>query len=211
MEAQLQGMLTAMGLGFFAGVLTEAIGWVLVYRDPAFRRVHFESLRLWRQIQLQEDEGFQPQALADKKGKKEAKKMKMAVKGTSSALEKEFQKKSRAANALRTKGNMATGLLFMLLMPVAYGLFESVAVGRLPFTPISFVRYVTATNLPSTAAPEDCAATFFFTLCLMLTRSNVQRFLSFAQPGGLAGQGMLNANGGNSIGGASGWSLSPPS
>lgn len=81
-------------------------------------------------------------------------------------------------------------IVLVIVFGLLNSLFEGKSVAKLPFAPIPFIQKMSHRGL-SGDDPTDCAMVFFYFLCSMSIRSNLQKFLGFAPPRGAAGAGLF--------------------
>ena len=94
-------------------------------------------------------------------------------------VEKELGRENRDMAVLRMKSSVAAGMAHALVFSYIYNKYDGQAVARLPFEPFSFVRHLSHRNLPGSDFCE-CSVVFFYMLCSLCLRPNLQRALGFA-------------------------------
>ncbi|SBS84946.1 conserved Plasmodium protein, unknown function [Plasmodium ovale curtisi] len=151
--------------------------WIFVYRNEKFITLNEELKVLYEQVQKEKEDGLLSKidnSNLKKKGKKKA------------TSEEIYMEKTKAMTALKTKSNIITGLIFMSMMPLLFSLFEGLTIGILPFRPIFPFTLITHTGLQEKNL-YHCSSTFIYTLTLMLTRQNIQKYFGYAPPSGMFG------------------------
>lgn len=162
-----------LGIAVCCGVVSEVLSWVFVYRNEKFQMLNRELKVLYEKMQKEKEEGLIAK-LSQKKGRKKI---------SSKEL---YMQKTKEMNMLKAKSNVITGLIFMSMMPILFSLFEGVSVAILPFKPIFPFTLLTHSGLHEKSM-YHCSSTFIYTIALMLTRQNIQKFLGYAPPGGMFG------------------------
>lgn len=155
------------------GIFSEILSWVFVYRNEKFQLLSKELKVLYEKVQREKEERLIIK-LSQKKGK---------GKVTNKEI---YMQKTKEMNMLKTKCNIITGFFFLAMMPVLFNLFEGVSVAILPFKPCFPFTLLTQSGLHSESI-YHCSSTFIYTIMLMLTRQNIQKFLGYAPPGGMFG------------------------
>lgn len=155
------------------GIVSEFLSWLLVYRTDKFQVLHKELKVLYEKVQKEKEEGLLSK-LSQKKGKRRISNKEL------------YMQKTKEMNMSKTKSNLITGLIFMTMMPLLFNLFEGVSVAILPFKPIFPFTLLTHSGL-QTKSTYHCSSTFIYTVVLMLTRQNIQKYLGYAPPGGMFG------------------------
>ncbi|SOV24655.1 conserved protein, unknown function [Plasmodium sp. DRC-Itaito] len=163
-----------MGLAVGCGVFSEFLSWLFVYRNEKFKKLNEEVKVLYEEVQKEKEDG-----LLSKIDKKKDKKKKATA-------EELYIEKTKEMTTLKTKSNFITGLIFMCVMPVLFSLFEGLTIAVLPFKPIFPFTLLTRTGLQSKNL-YHCSSTFIYTLTLMLTRQNIQKYFGYAPPAGMFG------------------------
>lgn len=161
-------ILIAVGCGMFS----EFLSWIFVYRHEKFLALNEELKVLYEKVQREKEEGY-INKIYQKKGKK-------------ISAEETYIQKTKQMTSLKTKANLITGFIFMGMMPILFSLFEGLTIAILPFKPIFPISLITHTGIQG-RGPYDCSSTFIYTLTLMLTRQNIQKFFGYAPPSGMFG------------------------
>lgn len=101
-------------------------------------------------------------------------------------IEKELQMENRDLAFMRMRVSVATGVFQMLAFSYMYNKFDGHAVARLPFEPFGFIRHLSHRNLPGEDY-HDCSVVFFYMLCSMSIKPNLQKLLGVAPSGSAPG------------------------
>ena len=94
-------------------------------------------------------------------------------------IEKELAHENRDMAVLRMKSSMAAGISHAMVFSYIYNKYDGQSVARLPFEPFTFIRQISHRNVPGNDYCE-CSVVFFYMLCSLCLRPNLQRALGFA-------------------------------
>lgn len=161
-------MFAVLLLTIFTGIVSELLTFFLVYKRTEYRKLNAEISKLQRKSQHHN----QRSGMIHKRDK-------------ANFIDKEYQRKSRQLSAMRSKANMLTGVIFMIVTPFMYNMFEGVVMAKLPFQPIVPFRYLTHSSLNKNQSEgtevdyTDCSFIFIYTFALMLTKQNTQKLLGY--------------------------------
>mmetsp|Transcript_12863 Transcript_12863/g.19466 ORF Transcript_12863/g.19466 Transcript_12863/m.19466 type:complete len:179 (+) Transcript_12863:83-619(+) len=143
--------------------LTEGLTWMFIYRTESYQTLKQQIDRMQRKVD-KDKEAKETNALLSSKALKKAEKNEEQLKALNSQL---------AFTKLKSFGAVA------MTMVVLYGLlgsiFEGVVVAHLPFEPFSLIRGLTHRNL-SGSVYTHCSFAFFYVLCSMCIKGNVQKY-----------------------------------
>ena len=161
---------------FGIALLSEVVSWYLVYRKEEFRRVVGQIERCNKLIEDKKLNSSNSAASSQT--------------STSKSNNKVSKKVGRAEDQLKSLTqqlmpfNMRVAMANMVVVLVAYqylnAMFEGVIVGRLPFTPFSFMTNITHRTLPGEDY-RDASAHLIFALTLMVVRTNMQKLMEHFQ------------------------------
>ncbi|KAI4837103.1 transmembrane and coiled-coil domain-containing protein 1 [Plasmodium brasilianum] len=165
-----------IGIAIGCGIFSEFLSWLFVYRNEKFIALNEELKVLYEQVQKEKEDGLLSKidTINKKKGKKKV------------TTEEIYMQKTKMMTTLKAKANIITGLIFMSMMPLLFSLFEGLTIAILPFKPIFPFTLITHTGLQGKNL-YHCSSTFIYTLTLMLTRQNIQKFFGYAPPSGIFG------------------------
>ncbi|CXI68294.1 conserved Plasmodium protein, unknown function [Plasmodium berghei] len=166
-----------IGIAVACGVFSEFLSWIFVYRNEKFIALNEELKSLYEQVQKEKEDGLLSKISVNNNKKKVKKK---------ATAEEIYTEKTKAMATLKTKSNIITGLIFLSIMPLLFSLFEGLTIAILPFRPIFPFTLITQTGLQGKNI-YHCSSTFIYTLILMLTRQNIQKFFGYAPPSGMFG------------------------
>ncbi|CRG93980.1 conserved protein, unknown function [Plasmodium gallinaceum] len=162
-----------IGIAIGCGIFSEFLSWLFVYRKDTFKSLNEEIKVLYEKVQKEKEDGLISK-LDQKKGKKKI------------STEEIYMQKTKMMTSLKTKSNVITGLIFMSMMPILFSLFEGLTIAILPFKPIFPFTLITHAGVQEKNL-YHCSSTFIYTLTLMLTRQNIQKFFGYAPPSGMFG------------------------
>ena len=108
-------------------------------------------------------------------------------------VEERLKNHNRDLSMVKMKSMFAIGFTFTALMGMFNSIFDGRVVAKLPFTPISWLHGLSHRNLRGDDF-TDCSFIFFYILCTMAIRQNVQKALGFAPSRAVskAGGGFFN-------------------
>jgi len=96
-------------------------------------------------------------------------------------IEETLKTASRELNFVKAKSMVAVGFTFIVLFGALTSSFDGKVVARLPFEPFQLFRGVSHRNLIGTDYYE-CSFLFFYILCGMGLRGNLQKLLGTTPP-----------------------------
>ena len=148
-------------------LLSEGISWILIYRTKRFKIIKNEIDSLNSKL---EDA---------RKRQKENKTKDPKLKKQISSLEDKLKIKSRDLYVMQLPSNFFLVLLFVSAYGFLSAIYDSYAVAKLPFEPLSVLTRMTHRGLPGDDYSE-CSMTFILILSSMAIRPNVKKYLGFA-------------------------------
>lgn len=167
--------LIILSISIASAFVCEGISWLLIYRTP-----NYKSLRSTIDRTSKKLETLKTSAPSTKKSKTKKK----------DRFETSLKESSRDLSFSKFKSGGVVAIVLIIVFGLLNSLFEGKAVAKLPFAPIPFIQKMSHRGL-SGDDPTDCAMVFFYFLCSMSIRSNLQKFLGFAPPRGAAGAGLF--------------------
>jgi len=142
----------------------EGLTWLLVYRTEKYQRLKTEVERQAKKIEKMKENAD----LSDVKNKKKLEKDEEKLKVT-----------NRDLSMVKMKSLFFIGITFTALLSMFNTIFEGRVVAHLPFWPVSWIQGISHRNL-SGEDYYECSFIFFYILCTMSIRQNVQKALGFA-------------------------------
>ena len=158
--------LEILGIAALGAIASEALSWLLVYRKPDYQRRTASIERATKKLEKEKE-------VPVKGGKNK----------NLARLEKELAVENRDLAMLRMKSSVAAGVAHLAVFSLIYSRYDGRPVARLPFEPFTFIRNVSHRNVPGDDFRE-CSAVFFYMLCSLCLRPNLQKALGFAPSAG---------------------------
>jgi len=149
-------ILATIGSSLFA----EAISWIMIYRTESYKNL-METI--------------------DKYSKKVEKNKDKTNNKKTARHEDTLKTASRELNFVKAKSIVAVGFTFIVLFGALTSSFDGKVVAKLPFEPFQFFRGVSHRNLIGNDYYE-CSFLFFYILCGMGLRGNLQKLLGTTPP-----------------------------
>lgn len=172
--------LLIVGISFVSAWVCEGISWLLIYRTASYKSLRSTIDRTSKKLENMKS-STPGSALATTK-KSKSKKM--------DRFESSLKESSRDLSMSKFKSGGVVALVLIVVFGILSSLFEGKAVAKLPFAPINLVQKMSHRGLPGDD-PTDCSMVFFYFLCSVSVRSNLQKFLGFAPPRGASAPGMF--------------------
>jgi len=160
-------VLEVVGIAVFGAAFCEAICYALIFRTDTYKRLTASIEKVSKRIEKKKE------ASEDVPSKQKARQQKI------DRIEKTLgpAEKSLAVIKMRVQlVNMATHIITLITVTNKY---HGIPVARLPFSPPGFMHSVTHRNLPGEDYAE-CSVVFFYMLCSLAFKPNLQRALGFA-------------------------------
>lgn len=145
-------------------LLGEGLTWFLVYKTEKYQRLKAEVEKQCKKIEKKKETSD----LSDAKNKKKLEREEERLKTT-----------NRDLSMVKMKSLFFIGITFTALLSMFNTIFEGRVVAHLPFTPISWVQGLSHRSLPGNDLTH-CSFIFFYILCTMSIRQNIQKALGFA-------------------------------
>mmetsp|Transcript_2492 Transcript_2492/g.4838 ORF Transcript_2492/g.4838 Transcript_2492/m.4838 type:complete len:191 (-) Transcript_2492:289-861(-) len=156
------GAFEILGLAALGAAASEFISWLLIYRKHEYQRLSASIEKASKRLEKEKE-------VPAKGGKNK----------NLARIEKELAHENRDMAVLRMKSSLAAGLAHAIVFSYVYNKYDGQPVARLPFEPFSFIRQISHRNLPGNDYCE-CSVFFFYMLCSLCLRPNLQRALGFA-------------------------------
>lgn len=144
-------------------LLGEGLTYIMVYRTETYKRLNAEVERQCKKIEKKKE----TTDLSDMKNKKKIEKDEEKLKVT-----------NRDLSMVKMKSLFFIGITFTSLLSMFNTIFDGRVVAHLPFTPISLLQGFSHRNLPGDDYTH-CSFIFFYMLCTMSLRQNIQKALGF--------------------------------
>eukprot|EP01018_Ginkgo_biloba_P018117 Gb_33770 [translate_table: standard] len=169
--------LLILSISIASAFLCEGISWLLIYRTSSYKSLRSTIDRTTKKLETMKTNT--PSSIAKKS---KTKKM--------DRFENSLKESSRDLSFSKFKSGGVVAVVLIIVFGLLNSLFEGKPVAKLPFTPLPFIQKMSHRGL-SGDDPTDCSMVFFYFLCSMSIRSNLQKFLGFAPPRGAANTGLF--------------------
>jgi len=152
-----------------SAVVAELFCWLFIYRHVDFAKLTSHFHRAAQKLDKKKEEP----APLPKKGNKPDKKLVQ--------LERDFEGANKAVMATKSRSGMIGGIVHLCTFVSLKSTYDGIVLARMPFEPFGFVQRLSHRNVPGTD-PRDCGIIFFYALCSMAIKPNLQRALGRALP-----------------------------
>jgi len=95
--------------------------------------------------------------------------------------EESLKSLNQSMQMVKMKSMFAVGITMITLFGILNSSFDGKVIAKLPFTPFSLFTGISHRNLPGNDL-TDCSFIFFYILCSMSIRSNLQHILGTTPP-----------------------------
>lgn len=160
----LSDMLVVAAASLCATLLSEGMSWVLIYRTPQYKRLQSEIERTQKKLDRRKEAAMQGGA---KKVNREKK------------LEEDLQTYQRDMSFVKMKSMVAVAVIMITMVGLLNSEFEGKVVAKLPFVPFGIIQTISHRNLLGDDM-TDCSVTFFYIICGLAIRGNIQKYLGRA-------------------------------
>jgi hypothetical protein len=158
-------------IGLAAAATTEILAWAFVYRTSSYRRLKDELDRSCRKLEaIKQSSSGGAAPAASSKGEKGNKKEKR--------IEDNIRSSAKEMGGARFKANIFTGAVMLLVYNLIMPRWDGIVVGKLPFSPPSFLQTITHRGLEGDVA-TDCSAAFVYAMAFAFFKQNVSKALGF--------------------------------
>ncbi len=173
--------LLIVAISFVSAWLCEGISWLLIYRTASYKSLRSKIERTSKKLESMKS-ATPAAALA---GSKKSKSKKM------DRFETSLKDSSRDLSMSKFKSGAVVAVVLVVVFGLLSSLFEGKTVAKLPFSPVNLVQKMSHRGLPGDD-PTDCSMVFFYFLCSVSIRSNLQKFLGFSPPRGAGNTGLFS-------------------
>eukprot|EP00897_Mesotaenium_endlicherianum_P004922 jgi/Mesen1/4458/ME000227S03478 len=164
--------LLIVGISIATAFLCEGISWILIYRTAKYKNILSSLDRNSKKVEILK--GKSPLAAKKSKSKK------------IDRFESSLKDANQSLSSFKFQSGGVVGITLLLIFGLLSSLFDGKAVAKLPFVPFRFFQKMTHRGLPGEDA-TDCAMVFFYMLCSISIRPNLQKLLGFSPPRSAAG------------------------
>eukprot|EP00794_Sanderia_malayensis_P015834 gene15834-17430_t len=154
----------------FVAVLTalfsEGLTYLLIYRTEKYKKLTAEVEKHSKKLEKKKEIVTDISKQGGQKKKIER-------------VEEKLKSHNRDLSMVKMKSMFAIGFTFTALMGMFNSIFDGRIVAKLPFVPISLLQGLSHRNIRGEDY-TDCSFIFFYILCTMSIRQNIQKILGFA-------------------------------
>lgn len=165
--AMLYDCLLIILISMSTALLGEFFTWVMVYRTEKYQRLKAEIEKQSKKLDKRKENVGE---LVDKSLKRKLDREEERLKAT-----------NRDLSMAKMKSMFFVGFAFTAILGVFNGWYAGKTVAKLPFVPIGFLQSLSHRSLPGDDL-TDCSFIFFYVLCTMSIRSNLQKIFGVAPP-----------------------------
>ncbi|KAJ2460362.1 Calcium load-activated calcium channel [Coemansia sp. RSA 2424] len=158
-----------LALSLIASGASEALSYVLVYRTEQFQLVKQKVVQ--SEFRLEEEK----HATAGN-GKHRQRRI--------DSIEAQLSAARSKASSLQLRNMLLVALIQLVSVYQIGAIYGGVAVGTLPFEPLSMFRSLTHRGLPEDSPNNACSATFIFVLGGLMFKALIDRYLQLGMPKG---------------------------
>mmetsp|Transcript_39203 Transcript_39203/g.98810 ORF Transcript_39203/g.98810 Transcript_39203/m.98810 type:complete len:184 (+) Transcript_39203:152-703(+) len=149
----------------------EGVSWLFIYRTDEYQRVKQRSERLTVKLAAKEEElKLIVSSHADKKRRKEHERIEAELKSANSSM-----------SGMKFKSTIATMFMMVAVYAVLSSWYDGVVLAQLPFEPVWMFRSLAHRGLIGNDYTQ-CSFFFFYVLCQLSVRSNVQKYFGRTPP-----------------------------
>eukprot|EP00128_Syssomonas_multiformis_P016707 Colp12_sorted_trinity150504_noHs@14575 len=160
-----QDALLVVLISFGTAMFSEAISWVLVYRQDAYKRLKSLLDLKSKKLEKKKDEAT---SVGNEKQKRKV-----------DRFEEQIKLLNRDMTMIKFKSMIAQAVIFIGLLGSLNSWFAGRIVARLPFEPFGFLQGMTHRGLEGSDMTE-CSFIFLYVLSSMFLRQGLQKVLGFA-------------------------------
>lgn len=161
--------LLILSLSVCTAFVCEGISWLLIYRTSRYRNMRLSIDKTSKKV-----EGMKEKVTLAS-GKKRTKKI--------DRFESSLKSANQQLSYSKFQSTFVVGVTLLVVFGLLSALFEGKAVAKLPFKPMLIVQRASHRGLPGDDM-TDCSFAFFYMLCSLCLRPNLQKLLGFAPPRG---------------------------
>lgn len=148
-------------------LLGEGFTWIMVYRTEKYQRLKAEIEKQSKKLDKRKENIGE---LVDK-----------SLKRKLDREEERLKANNRDLSMAKMKSMFFVGFAFTAILGMFNGWYAGRTVAKLPFIPVGFLQGLSHRGLPGDDL-TDCSFIFFYVLCTMSIRSNLQKLFGVAPP-----------------------------
>jgi len=168
-------LLVSLVSAFFA----EALSWLLIYRTEEYQKLRTTIEKLERKVEKKKQETIPFMGVGNGIGNSSSITASQATKIKDKKVDR-FEESLKNANRdmamVKMKSTFVVGFALLSLIGVLQYNFDGKVVAKLPFEPISILTGISHRGLSGNDFTE-CSAIFFYILCSLSIRANIQKLL----------------------------------
>ncbi|XP_065669802.1 calcium load-activated calcium channel [Hydra vulgaris] len=146
-------------------LLSEGLSYVLIYRTEHYKKLSVEVEKNTKKLEKKKEAIIDISKQSGQKKKIER-------------VEEKLKNQNRDLSMVKMKSMFAIGFTFTALMGMFNSIFDGRVVAKLPFSPISWFHGLSHRNIRGEDF-TDCSFIFFYIICTMAIRQNIQKVLGF--------------------------------
>ena len=153
-------------IAVLTALFSEGLTYLLIYRTEKYKKLTAEVEKNSKKLEKKKETVTDISKQGGQKKKIER-------------VEEKLKSHNRDLSMVKMKSMFAIGFTFTALMGMFNSIFDGRIVAKLPFTPIPFLQGLSHRNVRGEDY-TDCSFIFFYILCTMSIRQNIQKILGFA-------------------------------
>lgn len=153
-------------IAVLTALFSEGLTYLLIYRTEKYKKLTAEVEKNSKKLEKKKETVTDISKQGGQKKKIER-------------VEEKLKSHNRDLSMVKMKSMFAIGFTFTALMGMFNSIFDGRIVAKLPFTPIPFLQGLSHRNVRGEDY-TDCSFIFFYILCTMSIRQNIQKVLGFA-------------------------------
>jgi len=161
-----------------SALFAEGISWLLIYRTDEYKRLKSTIDKLQNKVDKKKQEAGVVDNSASSSSKIKDKKI--------GRFEESLQNANRDMATTKFKSTFAVAFSMIALFGVLNSTFDGIVVAKLPFEPISLINGISHRGLSGTDY-TDCSMVFFYILCSLSIRANIQKLFGTTPPKQMSG------------------------
>ena len=161
-------------ISLVAALLSEGISWWLVFRNDDYIALKDKIRRGNKKQRQREANSTLSGSLGGGSSKGQERKQ--------ARIDETLRADKQAMQVMRLKATIVAGVLMVGTYLTVTNLFDGLAVGRLPYEPMSWMARLSNRGLEQRGDVREVASIFVYVLCSLSIRGNAQKFFGNAPP-----------------------------
>ncbi|KAG8367968.1 hypothetical protein BUALT_Bualt16G0127800 [Buddleja alternifolia] len=176
--------LSVIGISICTAAVCETISWLLTYRTASYKSLKSTIHKASKALETIKSTNLNSASSNLLKKSSKSKKI--------DRFETALIQSNRDLSLLKFKSGAAVALVLFVVFGLLNSLFAGKVVAKIPFVPIPLVQKMSHRGLIGDDM-TDCSLPFFYLLCSISIRTNLQKLLGFSPPrAAAAGAGFFN-------------------